>query len=60
MGLVGFVQQMVGLWISGVMGSQRGTVVVLGQWSNRSHLDVMEKLPGSGLVIESLGCGGCN
>ena len=60
MALVGFVQQTVGLQSSGIMGSQRGIVVVLGQWSNRSHLNVVEKLPGSGLVIESLGCGGCN
>jgi len=60
MGLVGFVQLMVGLLSSGIMGSQRGIVVVLGPWSNRRHLNVVEKLPGSGLIIESWGCGGCS
>jgi len=60
MGLVGFVQQTVGLQSAGIMGSQRGIVVMLGKWSGRGCRNVMEKLPGSGLTIESWGCGGCS
>jgi len=60
MGRVGFVQLTVGLQSPRVMESQRGIVVVLSQWSNWSCLNVAEKLPGSGLVIESWGCGGCS
>jgi len=59
-GLVGFLWQVVGGQSPGITESQRGIVVVLGWWSRLSCLNVLEKLPGSGLVIESWGCGGCS